>query len=68
VLAFVQIPPGRYLRNHRTRDFAGLTLFDLSAPAPHRGHPPRAASRRSIFLDVLNVFFLFVSIFGRGGD
>lgn len=45
--------------------FAGLTLFDfqrLRQTEDIRTAPLLAAS---IFLDILNVFLLFVSIFGR---
>jgi modulator of FtsH protease len=45
--------------------FAGLTLFDfqrLRQTEDIRSAPVLAAS---IFLDVLNVFLLFLSIFGR---
>ena len=69
VLVFVQIPGGALIYAITGLViFAGLTLFDfqrLRRSEDIRTAPLLAAS---IFLDVLNVFLLFVSIFGRGGD
>ena len=69
VLVFVQIPGGALIYSITGLViFAGLTLFDfqrLRRTEDIRTAPLLAAS---IFLDVLNVFLLFLSIFGRGGD
>jgi modulator of FtsH protease len=69
VLVFVQIPGGALIYAIAGLViFAGLTLFDfqrLRNTEDIRTAPLLAAS---IFLDVLNVFLLFLSIFGRGGE
>src|SRR5262245_21928032 len=66
VLVFVQIPNGDLIYAIAGLViFAGLTLFDfqrLRQAQDIRTAPLLAAS---IFLDVLNVFLLFLSIFGR---
>jgi len=66
VLIFVQIPGGELIYAVAGLViFAGLTLFDfqrLRQTQDIRSAPLLAAS---IFLDVLNVFLLFLSIFGR---
>ena len=66
VLVFVQIPGGALIYAIAGLViFAGLTLFDfqrLRQTQDIRSAPLLAAS---IFLDVLNVFLLFLSIFGR---
>jgi modulator of FtsH protease len=66
VLVFVQIPGGALIYAVAGLViFAGLTLFDfqrLRQTQDIRTAPLLAAS---IFLDVLNVFLLFLSIFGR---
>jgi modulator of FtsH protease len=66
VLVFVQIPGGALIYAVAGLViFAGLTLFDfqrLRQTEDIRTAPLLAAS---IFLDVLNVFLLFLSIFGR---
>ena len=66
VLVFVQIPGGALIYAVAGLViFAGLTLFDfqrLRQAEDIRTAPLLAAS---IFLDVLNVFLLFLSIFGR---
>ena len=66
VLVFVQIPHGALIYAIAGLViFAGLTLFDfqrLRRTEDIRTAPLLAAS---IFLDVLNVFLLFLSIFGR---
>ena len=66
VLVFVQIPGGTLIYAIAGLViFAGLTLFDfqrLRQAEDIRSAPLLAAS---IFLDVLNVFLLFLSIFGR---
>jgi FtsH-binding integral membrane protein len=66
VLVFVQIPGGAIIYAAvGLVIFAGLTLFDfqrLRRTQDIRSAPLLAAS---IFLDVLNVFLLFLSLFGR---
>jgi FtsH-binding integral membrane protein len=66
VLVFVQIPGGQLIYAIAGLViFAGLTAFDfqrLRRTQDIRTAPLLAAS---IFLDVLNVFFLFLSIFSR---
>jgi FtsH-binding integral membrane protein len=66
VLVFVQIPHGALIYAVvGLVIFAGLTLFDfqrLRTTKDIRTAPLLAAS---IFLDVLNVFFLFLSLFGN---
>ena len=66
VLVFVQIPHGALIYAIAGLViFAGLTLFDfqrLRQTQDIRSAPLLAAS---IFLDVLNVFLLFLQIFGR---
>jgi uncharacterized protein len=66
VLIFVQIPNGQLIYAILGLViFAGLTAFDfqrLRRTEDIRSAPLLAAS---IFLDVLNVFLLFLSIFGR---
>jgi modulator of FtsH protease len=66
VLVFVQIPNGEVIYAVLGLViFAGLTLFDfqrLRQAEDIRTAPLLAAS---IFLDVLNVFFLFLQLFGR---
>jgi FtsH-binding integral membrane protein len=68
VLVFVQIPNGDLIYAIAGLViFAGLTLFDfqrLRRTQDIRTAPLLAAS---IFLDVLNVFLLFLSIFSRDG-
>jgi FtsH-binding integral membrane protein len=68
VLVFVQIPGGALIYAIAgLAIFAGLTLFDfqrLRRTEDIRTAPLLAAS---IFLDILNVFLLFLSIFS-GGD
>jgi FtsH-binding integral membrane protein len=67
VLVFVEIPGGAlFYAVAGLVIFAGLTMFDfqrLRRTEDIRTAPLLAAS---IFLDVLNVFLLFLSIFGRG--
>jgi len=66
VLIFVQIPNGALIYSIAGLViFAGLTVFDfqrLRQTQDIRSAPLLAAS---IFLDVLNVFLFFLSIFGR---
>jgi modulator of FtsH protease len=69
VLVFVQIPGGALIYAIAGLViFAGLTLFDfqrLRTTQDIRSAPLLAAS---IFLDVLNVFLLFLSIFGSSDN
>jgi modulator of FtsH protease len=69
VLLFVQIPGGALIYSVAGLViFAGLTLYDfqrLRRTQDIRTAPLLAAS---IFLDVLNVFLLFLSLFGGGND
>jgi modulator of FtsH protease len=69
VLVFVQIPGGALIYAIvGLVIFAGLTLFDfqrLRTTQDIRSAPLLAAS---IFLDVLNVFLLFLSIFGSSDN
>jgi FtsH-binding integral membrane protein len=69
VLVFVQIPGGALIYAVLgLAIFAGLTLFDfqrLRRTEDIRTAPLLAAS---IFLDILNVFLLFLSIFSGGDD
>ena len=69
VLVFVQIPNGALIYAIAGLViFAGLTMFDfqrLRRTQDIRTAPLLAAS---IFLDVLNVFLLFLSFLGRGGS
>ena len=68
VLVFVQIPGGALIYALAGLVvFAGLTMFDfqrLRRTEDIRTAPLLAAS---IFLDVLNVFLLFLSLFSRSG-
>ncbi len=67
VLVFVQIPNGALIYAIAGLViFAGLTLLDFQRL--RRTEDIRTASllAASIFLDVLNVFLLFLSLFGRG--
>ena len=67
VLVFVEIPSGSLIYAIAGLViFAGLTLYDfqrLRVTEDIRTAPLLAAS---IFLDALNVFFLFLSLFSRG--
>jgi modulator of FtsH protease len=53
------------LRDSRPRDLRRADGVRLPAAAARAGHPYGAAAAASIFLDVLNVFTLFLSLFGR---
>ena len=68
VLVFVQIPHGSLIYAVLgLLIFAGITMFDfqrLRRTKDIRTAPLLAAS---IFLDILNVFLLFLSLFGGGG-
>jgi modulator of FtsH protease len=66
VLVFVQVPHGELIYAVAGLViFAGLTLFDFQRLRKTKdiGTAPLLAA--SIFLDVLNVFLLFLSIFGN---
>jgi uncharacterized protein len=66
VLVFVQIPNGDLIYAVAGLViFAGLTLFDFQRLRQTRDVRTAPVLAASIFLDVLNVFLLFLSIFGR---
>jgi uncharacterized protein len=65
VLVFVQIPGGALIYAVAGLViFAGLTLFDFQRLRQARDIRTAPLLAASIFLDVLNVFLLFLSIFG----
>src|SRR5262249_12950548 len=67
VLAFVQIPGGALIYAIAGLViFAGLTLFDFQRLRQTKDIRTAPLLAASIFLDVLNVFLLFLSIFSRG--
>ena len=66
VLSFVQIPGGALIYAVAGLViFAGLTLFDFQRLRQSEDIQTAPLLAASIFLDVLNVFLLFLSIFGR---
>jgi len=66
VLVFVQIPGGALIYAIAGLViFAGLTLFDFQRLRQAKDIRTAPLLAASIFLDVLNVFLLFLSIFGR---
>jgi modulator of FtsH protease len=66
VLVFVQIPGGEVIYAVAGLViFAGLTLFDFQRLRNTQGIRTAPLLAASIFLDVLNVFFLFLSLFGN---
>ena len=66
VLVFVQIPGGELIYAVAGLViFAGLTLFDFQRLRKTKDIRTAPLLAASIFLDVLNVFLLFLSIFGR---
>jgi FtsH-binding integral membrane protein len=65
VLVFVQIPGGALIYAIAgLAIFAGLTLFDFQRLRQSKDIRTAPLLAASIFLDVLNVFLLFLSIFG----
>ena len=69
VLIFVQIPNGDLIYAVAGLViFAGLTLFDFQRLRQERDIRNAPLLAASIFLDVLNVFLLFLSIFGRDNN
>lgn len=65
VLVFVQIPGGALIYAlGGLAIFAGLTLFDFQRLRQTRDIRTAPLLAASIFLDVLNVFLLFLSLFG----
>jgi FtsH-binding integral membrane protein len=65
VLVFVQIPGGALIyATAGLAIFAGLTLFDFQRLRQSKDIRTAPLLAASIFLDVLNVFLLFLSIFG----
>jgi len=66
VLVFVQIPGGALIYSIAGLViFAGLTLFDFQRLRRNDDIRTAPLLAVSIFLDVLNVFFLFLSLFGN---
>jgi modulator of FtsH protease len=66
VLIFVQIPHGQLIYAILgLAIFAGLTAFDFQRLRRSRDIRDAPLLAASIFLDVLNVFLLFLSLFGR---
>jgi FtsH-binding integral membrane protein len=66
VLVFVQIPGGALIYAIAGLViFAGLTLFDFQRLRQTKDIRTAPLLAASIFLDALNVFFLFLAIFGR---
>jgi FtsH-binding integral membrane protein len=69
VLVFVQIPGGALIYAIAgLAIFAGLTLYDFKRLRRERDLRTAPLLAASIFLDILNVFLLFLSLFGRGGE
>ena len=67
VLVFVQIPGGALIYAVAGLViFAGLTAFDFQRLRNTKDIRTAPLLAASIFLDVLNVFLLFLSLFGRG--
>jgi len=66
VLIFVQIPHGQVIYAILGLViFAGLTAFDFQRLRRSRDVRAAPLLAASIFLDILNVFLLFLSLFGR---
>jgi modulator of FtsH protease len=66
VLIFVQIPHGQLIYAILGLViFAGLTAFDFQRLRRSRDVRAAPLLAASIFLDILNVFLLFLSLFGR---
>jgi modulator of FtsH protease len=66
VLIFVQIPNGQLIYAILgLAIFAGLTAFDFQRLRRTRDIRAAPVLAASIFLDILNVFLLFLSLFGR---
>ena len=66
VLIFVQIPNGQLIYAILgLAIFAGLTAFDFQRLRRSRDLRAAPVLAASIFLDILNVFLLFLSLFGR---
>jgi FtsH-binding integral membrane protein len=66
VLIFVQIPNGQLIYAILgLAIFAGLTAFDFQRLRRTRDLRAAPVLAASIFLDILNVFLLFLSLFGR---
>ena len=65
VLIFVRIPGGELIYSVLGLViFAGLTMFDFQRLRRSKDIESAPLLAASIFLDVLNVFLLFLSIFG----
>ena len=69
VLVFAQIPGGALIYAVAGLViFAGLTAFDFQRLRRTKGIRTAPLLAASIFLDVLNVFLLFLSLFSRGKE
>jgi uncharacterized protein len=65
VLVFVQIPGGSVIYAlFGLVIFSGLTLFDFQRLRTSRSIDTAPLLAASIFLDALNIFLLFLSLFG----
>ena len=68
-LIFVQIPAGSLIYAIAgLAIFAGLTLYDFQRLRRNKDIRTAPLLAASIFLDALNVFLLFLSIFGGGNE
>ena len=68
VLIFVQIPHGSLIYAILGLViFAGITMFDFQRLRRTKNIATAPLLAASIFLDILNVFLLFLSLFGGGG-
>ena len=68
VLIFVQVPHGALIYSILGLViFAGITMFDFQRLRRTKGLASAPMLAASIFLDVLNVFLFFLTIFGGGG-
>ena len=69
VLAFVEIPNGALIYALAGLViFAGITLIDFQRVRESKDIPTAPLLAASIFLDILNVFLLFLSIFGESNS
>ena len=67
MLVFVQIPGGALIYAVAGLViFAGLTMFDFQRLRRNKDIRTAPLLAASIFLDVLNVFLLFLSLLSRG--
>jgi FtsH-binding integral membrane protein len=67
VLIFVQVPHGSLIYAILgLAIFAGITMFDFQRLRTTKNIASAPLLAASIFLDILNVFLLFLSLFGGG--